>query len=104
MGPVGPVRGSGPRERSNRSCVWYRADRGLSNEGSRDEASKEVCRNNWCLPVTGNGNRRPRKLPIVGVTAINEFWWPSTTAKTTILKFVRTIDEVGGDASLAYVR
>jgi len=42
--------------------------------------------------------------PIVGVTAINEFWWPSTTAKTTILKFVRTIDEVGGDASLAYVR
>jgi len=42
--------------------------------------------------------------PIVGVTAINAFWWPATTARTTILKFVRTIDEVGGTASLAYVR
>jgi len=42
--------------------------------------------------------------PVVGMTAINEFWWPATTARTTILKFVRTIDEVGGNASLAYVR
>src|SRR5215813_5659404 len=35
--------------------------------------------------------------PIVGVAAINEFWWPVTAAKTTILKFVRSIDEVGGN-------
>jgi len=42
--------------------------------------------------------------PIVGMAAINEFWWPATTAKTTILKFVRTIEEVGGNASLAYAR
>jgi len=42
--------------------------------------------------------------PIVGLAAMNEFWWPATTARTTVLKFVRTIDEVGGNASLAYVR
>jgi uncharacterized protein (TIGR02246 family) len=42
--------------------------------------------------------------PIVGMKAINDFWFPATRAKTTILKFVRTIDEIGVDGSLAYAR
>jgi ketosteroid isomerase-like protein len=36
--------------------------------------------------------------------AINDFWFPPSTAKTTILKFVQTVDEVGGDDIVAYVR
>ncbi|MGH9712615.1 MAG: YybH family protein [Candidatus Acidiferrales bacterium] len=42
--------------------------------------------------------------PVVGMAAINEFWFPSTPTKTTITKFVQTLDEVGGDGFLAYVR
>jgi uncharacterized protein (TIGR02246 family) len=42
--------------------------------------------------------------PAVGMKAINDFWFPAGAAKTTILKYVRPIDEVGGDAALAYVR
>jgi hypothetical protein len=30
--------------------------------------------------------------PIMGMKAINEFWFPRTNTKTTILKFARTID------------
>ena len=42
--------------------------------------------------------------PVVGITAINEFWFPSSSTKTTITKFVQTVDEIGGDGILAYVR
>jgi uncharacterized protein (TIGR02246 family) len=42
--------------------------------------------------------------PVVGMAAINEFWWPASTAKTTITKFTQTTDEIGGQGSLAYVR
>ena len=43
-------------------------------------------------------------LPVVGMAAINEFWFPASSAKTTIIKFVQTLDEVGGEGTLAYVR
>ena len=42
--------------------------------------------------------------PVVGMEAINEFWWPKTTVKTTITKFTQTVDETGGGPELAYVR
>jgi uncharacterized protein (TIGR02246 family) len=42
--------------------------------------------------------------PAAGMKAINDFWFPPGTAKTTIRKYVRPIDEVGGDGALAYVR
>jgi uncharacterized protein (TIGR02246 family) len=42
--------------------------------------------------------------PVVGMKAINEFWFPETTAKTTITKFAQTIDETGGEGSTAFVR
>jgi uncharacterized protein (TIGR02246 family) len=43
-------------------------------------------------------------LPVVGMAAINEFWFPASSAKTTITKFVQMLDEVGGEGTLAYVR
>ena len=43
-------------------------------------------------------------LPVVGMAAINEFWFPVNSAKATIIKFVQTLDEVGGEGTLAYVR
>ncbi|MGH9704655.1 MAG: YybH family protein [Candidatus Acidiferrales bacterium] len=43
-------------------------------------------------------------LPIVGMAAINEFWWPASSTKTTITKFTQTTDEIGGQGSFAYVR
>lgn len=42
--------------------------------------------------------------PVVGMAAINEFWFPSSSTRTTITKFIQTLDEVGGDGILAYVR
>jgi uncharacterized protein (TIGR02246 family) len=42
--------------------------------------------------------------PVVGMAAINEFWFPATSTKTTITKFVQVLDEVGGEGTLAYVR
>jgi len=42
--------------------------------------------------------------PAVGMAAINEFWFPASPTKTTITTFVQTIDEVGGEGYLAYVR
>ena len=41
---------------------------------------------------------------MVGMAAINEFWFPVTAVKTTITRFVQTVDEVGGEGTLAYVR
>lgn len=42
--------------------------------------------------------------PVVGMAAINEFWFPMGSTKTTIAKFVQTLDEVSGDGMLAYIR
>ena len=42
--------------------------------------------------------------PVVGMAAIKEFWWPAGGARTTITQFVQTLDEIGGNESLAYVR
>jgi uncharacterized protein (TIGR02246 family) len=42
--------------------------------------------------------------PAVGSKAISDFWFPPNAPKTTILKYERTIDEISGDGSLAYVR
>ena len=36
--------------------------------------------------------------------AIRAFWWPSDSSHTRILTFERTIDEVGGDANVAWMR
>jgi uncharacterized protein (TIGR02246 family) len=41
--------------------------------------------------------------PVVGMTAINEFWFPAGSSKTTITRFVQKIDELGGEGGLAYV-
>lgn len=42
--------------------------------------------------------------PVVGTAAINEFWFPASSTKTTITRFVQKLDEVGGEGGLAYVR
>lgn len=42
--------------------------------------------------------------PVIGMAAIKEFWWPASTAKTTITRFTQVIDEIGGDSVIAYVR
>ena len=42
--------------------------------------------------------------PVVGIAAINQFWWPANASKTKIVKFVETVDEVDGSGSLAYLR
>jgi len=42
--------------------------------------------------------------PVVGMAAINEFWWPASTAKTKITRFVQTLDEIGGSGNIGYVR
>lgn len=42
--------------------------------------------------------------PVVGMAAINEFWWPASATKTTITRFEQYIDEIGGDGKLAYMR
>lgn len=43
-------------------------------------------------------------LPVVGMAAINEFWWPAGSVKTTITRFTQTIDEIGGEGRIAYLR
>jgi uncharacterized protein (TIGR02246 family) len=39
-----------------------------------------------------------------GMNAIDAFWFPPDAPKTTILKYVRPIDELGGDGTLAFAR
>jgi uncharacterized protein (TIGR02246 family) len=36
--------------------------------------------------------------------AVRSFWWPADGSHTKILTFQRTIDEVGGEANLAWMR
>jgi len=42
--------------------------------------------------------------PVTGMSAIKQYWWPPSTTKTTITKFVQKLDEVGGNESIAYAR
>jgi uncharacterized protein (TIGR02246 family) len=42
--------------------------------------------------------------PVVGMAAINEFWFGASSTKTTITKFAQTLDELTGEGTLAYVR
>jgi uncharacterized protein (TIGR02246 family) len=42
--------------------------------------------------------------PVVGMKAITDFWFAPSNAKTTVLKFERTVDEIGGDGSISYAR
>jgi uncharacterized protein (TIGR02246 family) len=42
--------------------------------------------------------------PVVGRSAITKFWWPDGAPPTKITKLIITIDEVGGDCSVAYAR
>jgi uncharacterized protein (TIGR02246 family) len=42
--------------------------------------------------------------PVVGIKAINEFWFAPTSSKTTVLKYSRTVDEIEVSASMAYAR
>ena len=42
--------------------------------------------------------------PLPSPNAIRAFWWPSDSSHTRILTFQRTIDEVGGDANVAWMR
>jgi uncharacterized protein (TIGR02246 family) len=42
--------------------------------------------------------------PVVGMNAINEFWFPTGSSRTTITRFVQKIDELAGEGTLAYVR
>jgi uncharacterized protein (TIGR02246 family) len=42
--------------------------------------------------------------PVVGMSAIKEFWWPASSPKTTITRFTQTLDEIGGEGHIAFVR
>lgn len=42
--------------------------------------------------------------PVVGMAAINEFWWPASATKTTVTRFDQTVDESGVEGKLAYIR
>jgi uncharacterized protein (TIGR02246 family) len=42
--------------------------------------------------------------PIVGMKAINDFWFPPTNTRTTILSFARTTDEIEINGTRAYAR
>lgn len=42
--------------------------------------------------------------PVVGMAAITEFWWPASSTSTTITRFTQTIDEIGGEGRIAYLR
>src|SRR3954462_246374 len=43
-------------------------------------------------------------LPVEGLTEIKKYWWPQSTTKTTITKFVQKLEEVGGNEGLVYAR
>lgn len=42
--------------------------------------------------------------PVVGMDAINKFWWPASATKTTITRFEITYDELGGCGPIAFFR
>ncbi|MGH9603555.1 MAG: YybH family protein [Terriglobales bacterium] len=41
---------------------------------------------------------------VVGVKAINDFWWPAKSPKTVITKLEVPIEEISGDGRMALVR
>lgn len=42
--------------------------------------------------------------PLATRAAIEAFWWPRDGSRTTLLAFVRAIDEIGGSGNVAYLR
>jgi len=42
--------------------------------------------------------------PVVGMGAIQRFWWPEDNPPTTITHFEVTYDEIGGCGTIAYLR
>ena len=46
----------------------------------------------------------PNSAPISGISAIRAWWWPADGSHTTITGFERTVDEIGGNRDLAYIR
>jgi len=44
------------------------------------------------------------QAPLATSDAIRVYWWPSDGSHTRILTFQRTIDELGGDGDLAWLR
>lgn len=42
--------------------------------------------------------------PVVGMEAINRFWWPEEGPPTTVTRFEVTYDEIDGNAEFGYVR
>ena len=42
--------------------------------------------------------------PLVTPNDVRGFWWPNDGSHTRILTFQRTIDEIGGEANVAWVR
>lgn len=42
--------------------------------------------------------------PLATPNDVRSFWWPSDGSHTKILTFQRTIDEIAGDANVAWVR
>ena len=46
----------------------------------------------------------PGHAPVVGLSAIRAYWWPTDGSSTRITGFRRTIDEVDGERSVVYLR
>src|SRR5262249_25153983 len=42
--------------------------------------------------------------PLAGGDAARRFWWPSDGTHTKVTYFSRSIDEIGGSGSLAFIR
>ena len=42
--------------------------------------------------------------PLTTPNDVRSFWWPSDGSHTRILTFQRTIDEIGGESNVAWVR
>jgi uncharacterized protein (TIGR02246 family) len=42
--------------------------------------------------------------PVVGATAIRAWWWPSGATPTVLHHFEMQVDDVGGDAAIAFAR
>jgi uncharacterized protein (TIGR02246 family) len=42
--------------------------------------------------------------PIAGEEAIRAFWWPNDGSRTQVTDFTLTVDEIGGNAQMAWVR
>ena len=66
-------------------------------------AARRYCRG----PADAGARRRAhagRAAAACDANDIRSFWWPTNGSRTQILTFHRVIDEVAGDANLAWVR